>query len=212
MPLLPPRPFRSLRLLRPFHSMMLFALLLLSGWLGISSPAQATEPVQTSASACPTLLQHTFPRLQDDAPQSLCQYTGKVLLIVNTASYCGFTGQYQELEALFARYKDRGLVIIGFPSNDFGQQEPGNSKQIADLCYNTYGVKFPMMAKSHVRGDETNPLYIQLAQQTGTPPKWNFHKYLIDRKGQRIESHASAVSPLSRPLTSRIEALLAEQP
>ncbi|HSI55471.1 MAG TPA: glutathione peroxidase, partial [Ramlibacter sp.] len=105
-------------------------------------PVQAQAP---AAAACPASLNHQFLRLQDEKPQSLCQYAGKVLLVVNTASYCGFTPQYEGLEALHAKYKDRGLVVLGFPSNDF-EQESGNNKQIADFCQNTYGVKFPMFA------------------------------------------------------------------
>src|SRR5437660_160553 len=102
------------------------------------------------APACPPILNQSFKRLQDDVPQNLCQYAGRVALVVNTASYCGFTSQYQGLEALYAKYSAQGLVVLGFPSNDFGQQEPGTSKEIADFCYNTYGVKFPMFAKSSV--------------------------------------------------------------
>ena len=119
------------------------------------------------AQACPATLQHTFDRLQDEKPQSLCQYSGKVVLIVNTASYCGFTGQYKGLEDLYARYKDKGLVVLGFPSNDFSQ-ESGSNQQIADFCENTFGVKFPMFAKSSVKGPEASPLYRQLAQLSGT--------------------------------------------
>jgi len=119
--------------------------------------------VPAAASECPALLNHKFNRLQDDSPQNLCQYSGKVVLVVNTASYCGFTSQYEGLEKLYANYKDKGLVILGFPSNDFSQ-EPGNNKEIADFCYNTYGVKFPMLGKSHVRGGEANPMYVMLAK------------------------------------------------
>ena len=100
----------------------------------------------TPSASCSPLLSHTFPRLQDEAPQRLCQYQGKVILVVNTASFCGFTSQYEGLEKLYAKYKDRGLVVLGFPSNDFGQQEPGSNKDIADFCKNTYDVKFPMFA------------------------------------------------------------------
>ncbi len=133
------------------------------------------------APACPPLLNKTFARLQDEKPQSLCQYSGKVLLVVNTASYCGFSDQFKGLEALHAKYKDRGLVVLGFPSNDFGNQEPGDSKQIADFCSNTYGVKFPMFAKTSVRGDNANPLFAELSKASGTRPKWNFYKYLVGR-------------------------------
>lgn len=160
------------------------------------------------AAGCPELLRHQFPRLQDDAPQNLCQYAGKVLLVVNTASYCGFTGQYEGLEALFARYQARGLVVLGFPSNDFGSQEPGNGKQIADFCFNTYGVRFPMMAKTEVIGPKRNPFYAALAKASGAAPRWNFHKYLVDHRGQVVTSFASEVTPTQPALVSAIEAAL----
>ena len=136
-----------------------------------AAPAQTAQPAQpaqaaaaaASAANCPALWQQQFKRLQDEAPQALCQYAGKVVLVVNTASYCGFTGQYQGLEALYARYQARGLVVLGFPSNDFGQQEPGSGKEIADFCFNTYGVKFPMFSKTVVVGAGRSPLYAALA-------------------------------------------------
>ena len=165
-----------------------------------------------SAGSCPDLLNKTFPRLQDDAPQSLCQYQGNVVLVVNTASYCGFTQQYEGLEGLYARYKDKGLVVLGFPSNDFGKQEPGSNAQIAEFCTNTFGVKFPMFAKTSVRGPQSNALFADLARLSDAP-SWNFHKYLIDRQGRLVRSYASAVSPSSRTLVADLErALLARQP
>lgn len=157
------------------------------------------------APACPALLNKTFPRLQDEKPQSLCQYSGQVILVVNTASYCGFTKQYKGLEALYAKYKDRGLVVLGFPSNDFGSQEPGTAKEIADFCANTYGVKFPMFAKSHVVGDEANALHAELRQATGTRPKWNFYKYLIGRDGKPGNVYSSMTAPEDRELIDDIE-------
>jgi glutathione peroxidase len=161
--------------------------------------------------ACPSLLNQKFKRLQDEAPQDLCQYAGRVLLVVNTASYCGFTSQYEGLEALHARYQPRGLTVLGFPSNDFGNQEPGDSKQIADFCFNTYGVKFPMFAKSTVAGKEANPLYTELARQTGSAPRWNFHKYLVDRRGKVVGAYGSRVAPDDARLVAEIERLLAEK-
>jgi glutathione peroxidase len=181
-------------------------LLSVIGLAGATS-AQTAKPEP----ACPALLNQQFKRLQDDAPQNLCQYTGKVALVVNTASYCGYTSQYEGLEALYAKYRERGLVVLGFPSNDFGGQEPGDSKQIADLCFNTYGVKFPMFAKSAVSGKEANPLHAQLAKATGTTPKWNFYKYLIDRSGNVVGSYSSRVTPSDRQLTSDIEKALAQK-
>jgi glutathione peroxidase len=157
---------------------------------------------------CPTLLDHKFNRLQDDAPQNLCQYSGKVTLVINTASYCGYTAQYDGLEKLYAKYKDKGFVVLGFPSNDFSQ-EPGNNKEIADFCYNTYGVKFPMFAKSSVRGKEMNPLFAALSKASGKSPGWNFHKYLIDKEGKLLANYGSSVSPDDKNLVATIEKALA---
>jgi glutathione peroxidase len=174
--------------------------------LGASASAQTSIP--SSTNACSNLLHKTYKRLQDDAPQDLCQYAGKVLLIVNTASYCGFTSQYEGLERLHAERKDKGLVVLGFPSNDFGQQEPGSSKQIADFCANTYGVKFPMFEKSVVSGSGANQLYRELGQATGKTPQWNFHKYLIGRDGKVLSSYASMVSPQDKRLLTDIDRAL----
>ncbi|MCD9123236.1 glutathione peroxidase [Cupriavidus sp. UGS-1] len=173
--------------------------------------SQASSAARPAAANCPATLNFRFPRLQDEAEQNLCQYAGKVVLVVNTASYCGFTPQYEGLEALYTKYRERGLVVLGFPSNDFSQ-EPGSEKEIADFCFNTYGVKFPMLAKTHVRGDQANPMYARLARESGTAPKWNFHKYLIDRDGRVVASYQSSVKPSDRQLVSRIEQLLAAPP
>ena len=172
----------------------------------------ALLPPPALAANCPSLLNHTVPRLQDGVPQPLCQYQGKVLLVVNTASFCGYTGQYEGLESVYDKYKDRGLVVIGFPSNDFGSQEPGSEKEIADFCRSTYGIKFPMMAKTDIAAPKTHPLYKQLIAKTGRAPQWNFHKYLIDRSGTRVASFDSKVAPQSRELIAQIERLLAEKP
>lgn len=170
-------------------------------------PAPPGAQASTSA-ACAPLLQHRFDRLQDEKPQSLCQYAGRVVLVVNTASFCGFTGQYAGLEALYARYQGRGLVVLGFPSNNFGRQEPGNNQAIADFCENTFGVKFPMFSKTTVIGRDANPLYRQLATRTGQTPQWNFHKYLIGRDGQTVRSYGSAVEPNNPDLVKDIERFL----
>jgi glutathione peroxidase len=168
--------------------------------------APAAAPAATS---CPAILKQTFNRLQDEAPQDLCQYAGKVVLVVNTASYCGYTKQYEGLENLYAKYGKQGLVVLGFPSNDFGKQEPGSAKEIADFCYNTYGVKFPMFAKSSVTGAAANPFHASLIKQTGKEPKWNFTKYLIDRHGKVLEYYPSKVTPEDKQLVTRIEQALA---
>ena len=171
-----------------------------------SFAAQPSAPMQTTA--CPAVLQYQFPKLQDDSPQNLCQYAGKAILVVNTASYCGFTSQYEGLEALYARYEKRGLVVLGFPSNDFGKQEPGSSKEIADFCFNTYGVKFPMFAKSVVSGPGKNALYATLEKVTGKSPQWNFHKYLIDRNGKVLASFPSDMDPQNTKLLEALERAL----
>lgn len=186
-----------------------FALALATG-LGLApatfaqtAPAKAA-PAAPADSACPPILQHTFARLQDEKPQSLCQYTGKVVLVVNTASFCGFTPQYKGLEELDRKYRDRGLVVLGFPSNDFAQ-ESGSNKEIADFCESTFGVKFPMFVKSSVRGGDANPLFKELAKQTGTTPKWNFYKYLIARNGKVIDAYSSMTSPDDKAFVQTIE-------
>jgi glutathione peroxidase len=173
-----------------------------------ASPAVAQAPAAAPAATCPALLKQTFNRLQDEAPQNLCQYAGKVVLVVNTASYCGYTKQYEGLEKLYSKYNAKGLVILGFPSNDFGKQEPGSAKEIADLCYNTYGVKFPMFAKTVVSGPTPNPFHAQLIKATGKEPKWNFTKYLIDRNGKVIEHFPSKVTPEDKDLVSKVEQAL----
>ncbi|MFM8467440.1 MAG: glutathione peroxidase [Oxalobacteraceae bacterium] len=163
-----------------------------------------------AANECPALLNHKFNRLQDDSSQNLCQYSGKVVLVVNTASYCGFTSQYEGLEKLYANYKDKGLVVLGFPSNDFSQ-EPGNNKEIADFCYNTYGVKFPMFAKTSVKGKEANALFAALIKAGAKAPAWNFNKYLIDREGKLVANYGSTTRPDEKTFVSALEKALAAQ-
>jgi glutathione peroxidase len=187
----------------PLLSCPLLALVLLLG----NGPAAAQQPAAAAAS-CPTLLRHTFPRLQDERPQDLCQYAGKVALVVNTASYCGFTPQYKGLEALNAKYASRGLVVLGFPSNDFAQ-EKGSNKEIAEFCENTFGVRFPMFAASSVRGAGANPLFRQLAQESGQAPRWNFTKYLVSRQGQVVATWGSMTTPDDKALLQEIEKQLA---
>ena len=184
---------------------------LVTSWL-IALVSLVAAPSAYAAPSCSPLLSHTFPRLQDEAPQNLCQYQGKVILVVNTASFCGFTDQYEGLEKIYTKYKAQGFVVLGFPSNDFGKQEPGSNKEIADFCKNTYDVKFPMFAKSSVSGVNPNPLFKMLIAKTGTTPKWNFYKYLIDRNGNVVDSYGSITKPTSSSITSEIEKLLGEKP
>ncbi len=163
---------------------------------------------------CPPLLQLTQPRLQDEKPVDLCRYAGQVVLVVNTASQCGFTPQYKSLEALYERYRQRGLVVLGFPSNDFGSQEPGSNSDIAAFCENQFAVRFPMFAKTNVstrsRG-EINPLFKSLTRQTGQAPKWNFHKYLVSRDGKQVLSRDSEIDPLDKAFLRDVEKLLADK-
>lgn len=210
---------------RKSTTLLVFALFACAGTTGMANAQSApvtvpmvtpvttpvATPVTTSSAACSPLLHQSFPRLQDEVPQNLCQYAGKVALVVNTASYCGFTTQYQGLEALYAKYQGKGLVVLGFPSNDFGKQEPGSSKEIADFCYNTYGVKFPMFSKTSVKGPKANALHGALIKATGKSPEWNFHKYLIDRSGNVVKSYASDITPEDRTLVDDIEKALAQK-
>ena len=163
-----------------------------------------------AAAACPALLDVSLPTLTEDAA-SLCRYEGKVLLVVNTASQCGYTPQYEGLEKLHRRYKDRGLVVVGFPSNDFGSQEPGSNKDIARFCEVNYGVSFPMFAKTSVAKGGVNPFYERLAKASNAKPRWNFHKYLVDRSGAKVLSYESAVEPNDPRLVKEIERLLAQR-
>jgi len=135
-------------------------------------------------------------------------YGGKVVLVVNTASRCAYTDQYEGLEALSAKYRNRGLVVLGFPSNDFGAQEPGTEAQIKDFCRLTYGVKFPMFAKTQVKKGAAAPLFHALGEAAGRYPKWNFHKYLIGRDGRLVDNYLSRTSPQSDEILNAVEALL----
>jgi glutathione peroxidase len=147
----------------------------------------------------------------DGANKSLRDYAGKALLIVNVASKCGFTPQYKGLEALYEKYADRGLVVLGFPCNQFGAQEPGSESEIAAFCSTTYGVNFPMFAKIEVNGEKTHPLYKQLKHDApgllgSEAIKWNFTKFLVDRSGKVVRRYAPTDTPQS--IEKDIEALL----
>ena len=152
----------------------------------------------------------SFKPLVGDGALPLAQFSGKVLLIVNTASKCGFTPQYADLETLYQTYKDRGLVIIGVPCDDFAHQEPGSSDTIAEFCQLNYGVTFPMTQKEHVKGNDAHPFY-QWAKKTlglGTAPKWNFHKYLVNKNGQLVDYFNSTTNPLNERVKLAIEKCL----
>lgn len=164
--------------------------------------------VSANASACAGALDFEKRRLASTTSERLCEaYAGKVVLVVNTASRCGYTPQYEGLEALYRKYAPRGLVVLGFPSNDFGQQEPGTETQVAEFCRVNYGVSFPMFEKLAVSEGRADPLFARLATDAGGQyPRWNFHKYLVGRDGRVVASHGSATTP--QQLEAEIEKLL----
>jgi len=172
--------------------------------------AALLSPPAAAQASCSALLDHALRPLAGKTPESLCRHQGKVLLIVNVASKCGFTPQYEGLEAMHDRLAPRGFAVLGFPSNDFLGQEPGSEEQIQDFCRLTYGVTFPMYEKVHVKGKDTTPIYRQLREATGEKPGWNFHKYLVNRQGDVVASFGSRTRPDDPALLARIEALLAE--
>lgn len=159
---------------------------------------------------CPPLLDFQEATLADHHPVQLCRaYRGKAVLIVNTASYCGFTPEYKGLEKLYRNYRKQGLVVLGFPSNDFGGQEPGSESSVRSFCSLTYHVQFPMFSKSEVIGEKAIPLYKALTEAAGQAPEWNFHKYLLDRQGRLIGSFPSAMDPQDPKILSAIHKALA---
>ena len=186
--------------LSPFRVLFLAAALLLP-----ASAQAADQPKSAYSFAFQALEGHDLP---------LSQYRGKALLVVNTASFCGFTRQYDGLQALWDEYRDRGLVVLGVPSNDFGGQEPGTAAEIKTFCETNFHITFPMTRKQHVKGPDTHPLYQWLKAKVGADatPRWNFHKYLIGRDGQPAGAYPSGVTPQSPALRRAIEAALAAPP
>jgi glutathione peroxidase len=159
------------------------------------------------SSTCTPVLDHQLNNLKGDAA-NLCQYSGKVVLVVNTASQCGYTPQYEGLQKVYDKYREKGLVIVGVPSNDFGKQEPGSNAEVAEFCERLFKVKFPMLEKASVSAPAANPLHEALAKSTGQRPKWNFHKYLISRDGKEVLSFPSNVAPTSEELDKNLNRLL----
>lgn len=193
------------------HSLPLAAILLLA--ISTFTPyATANEEPAAKSATCKAQLNATlnynFTSLGTDQQVNLCDsYADKLILVVNTASKCGYTPQYEGLESLYARYKERGLVVLGFPSNDFAGQEPGTAQQIKKFCRLTYGVQFPMFEKVSVRKGAPNqsPFFSQLAAMSGEHPGWNFHKYLIGANGKLLASFKSQVRPNDPAIVSLIE-------
>lgn len=163
--------------------------------------------VPASAGQCPAYLDQEFKRLHSSKTVNLCEaFAGKPMLIVNTASHCGFTKQFEGLEALHREYRGRGLVVVGFPSNDF-RQEAGDEAKTAEVCYVNYGVTFTMVAPSPVKGEAANPVFRELGRQAGEP-SWNFNKYLVAADGRVVEHFKSSVAPESATLREAIDKLL----
>lgn len=178
----------------------------------MTSPAD-TNPNPTPG--CPPALNFTMKSI-DGKDVNLCEYQGKVLLVVNVASRCGYTPQYKGLEALNQKYREKGLCVLGFPSNDFGAQEPGTEAEIKEFCTSNYGVTFDMFSKITVKGPNQHPFYRYLTSGGGDAKlagevQWNFQKYLIGRDGRLRAVFPSSVDPLSAELTQAIEAALNEQ-
>lgn len=160
------------------------------------------------ANQCPDVLKFMKRKLNSQETVNMCsEYQGKTLLIVNTASYCGFTPQFEGLETLYKDYKDKGLVVLGFPSHDFNQEDNDEGKT-AELCELTYGVKFPMFEPIAVRGDDADPLYRMLTKKSGTTPKWNFYKYLVDKEGKVVDVYSSFTKPQDKTFRKTIEETL----
>lgn len=174
----------------------------------IGAALAASSTIAMAAdSGCPELLQHEIRKLRSDETVDMCErYRGKALLIVNTASSCGFTPQFKGLEALYQEYSPQGLAVLGFPSDDFNQ-EADNEGETAKVCYVNYGVTFDMYATGAVRGDDAQPLFRQLADAEGAP-KWNFYKYVVDRDGNVVDGFSSMTTPEDKSLRTAIEQAL----
>jgi len=183
-----------------------FRMLLCLGWLAVA-------PASAESDAAPSSLLDLEARRLSGPVESLDRYRGDVLLVVNTASRCGFTPQYEGLQSLYDRYHERGFTVLGFPSNDFLQQEPGSDAEIGAFCKANYGVGFPMFSKVSVKGDAAHPVYAYLTSQPapiGGPVEWNFQKYLVDREGRVVKRFAPRMKPGSPEVVAAIESLLDE--
>jgi glutathione peroxidase len=193
---------------RPLPAILLAALaaLLAAGCRTRPAPQEGSTKPMTESPASADVYSLTATRI-DGQPEALSAYRGKVTLVVNVASQCGFTPQYDGLEKLYAAYKDRGFVILGFPSDDFGGQEPGSEKEILEFTRSKYGVTFPLFAKVHAKGDGVSPVFAAVSEKGA--PKWNFYKYLVGKDGKVIASFSSRTKPDDADLVQAIEQALA---
>ncbi|SDY32890.1 glutathione peroxidase [Allochromatium warmingii] len=177
-------------------------------FLGLTTMSLSVT-AETATKSCSSLLDFEARRLAGNEVVNLCHaYQGQVILVVNTASKCGFTSQYEGLETLYRTYKDRGFVVLGFPSNDFANQEPGNEQEIQKFCRLTYAVEFPLFEKVRVKKGQAAPIFERLALAGAPYPKWNFYKYLIDRNGKLVDHYISTTKPDSTKVIKAIERLL----
>jgi glutathione peroxidase len=183
--------------------------------LVVALPTTSVSEGDARETAKPSSLLGLDARRLDGTSESLERYRVQVVLVVNTASRCGYTPQYEGLQALFDRFRGQGFSVLGFPSNDFAGQEPRSNSEIGAFCRSNYGVGFPMFSKVHVKGIDVHPVYFYLTslpQPIGGPVEWNFQKYLVDRNGAVVARYAPAVSPTDPDLVAEIERLLAEPP
>lgn len=177
-------------------------LALLAG-LFLAAPAEASQ--------CGDILGHSVQQLKTRESVDLCeQFKGKTLIVVNTASKCGFTPQFEALETIYQKYKDQGLVVLGFPSNDF-RQEHSDEDKTAEVCFLTYGVEFPMFSTTSVRGDKANPVFKALIAKTGESPSWNFNKYIVSKDEQQVVHFGSRTSPTDPKFIAELEKMLAAE-
>lgn len=194
-------------MLKRISFLPLMAIALLAG--NVYAAHEESHPAVAAEQAIPAALQFSFDGL-DETPIALSQFKGKAILIVNTASECGFTPQYKGLQELWKTYKDRGLVVLAVPSNDFGDQEPGSNKEIKKFCTNVYGLGFPVAGKATVKGEHAHPFYQYAAKTLGdkSKPRWNFHKYLINSDGTLVDWFSSSTEPMDRRIRQAVEQAL----
>ncbi|KKO44129.1 glutathione peroxidase [Arsukibacterium ikkense] len=178
-------------------------------WLSAAALAATVIAAPAMANQCGEILGHAMQQLNTRETVDLCeQYQGKTILVVNTASKCGFTKQFEGLEALYQKYQDKGLVVLGFPSDSF-KQEYDDAEKTAEVCYLTYGVKFPMFTTTKVRGDDANPVFKALIAKTGETPSWNFNKYLVSSDEQTVKHFGSRTAPDDKAFIAELEKMLA---